>query len=124
MDYLNEAIKKIEAQQPKVQDAVWMVGEQLKDMLRREPHLAELVSQDLNCEQMTLAHCEKKLKEFADKNKTKSARCFCVTPAQAERIIREFYGLTEVAAPSEAVSAAAASAPAPGGNLVDLTKYF
>lgn len=122
MDYLNEAIKKIEAQQPKEQDAVWMVGEQLKDMLRREPHLAELVSQDLDCEQMSLVHCEKKLKEFADKNKAKSARCFCVTPVQAERIIREFYGLTEVAAPEKV--APAVPAPAPGGNLVDLMKYF
>lgn len=120
MDYLSEAIAKIEAQQPKEQNAVWMVGEQLKDMLRREPHLAELVSQDLNCEQMTLANCEKQIKAFSDKNKPKSATCFCVAPVHAERIIREFYGLTEVAAPVPD----AATAPATGGNLVDLTKFF
>lgn len=35
MDYLSEAIAKIEAQQPKEQNAVWMVGEQLKEFDRR-----------------------------------------------------------------------------------------
>lgn len=119
MEYLREAIAKIEAQQPKEQNAVWMVGEQLKDMLRREPNLAELVCQDLDCEQMTIANCEKKLQEFADKNKTKSAKCFCVTPVQAERIIREFYGLTEAGQQS-----APAPAPAPAGELIDLTSFF
>lgn len=88
---LNEAIAKITAQQPKGCTAVWMVGEQLKDMVRAEPHLAELVAQDLSVEAMSLADCEKRIKAFADKHKTGGFAC--VVPAEAERIIREFYGL-------------------------------
>lgn len=120
MDYLKSAIEKIEAQQPKEQNAVWMVGEQLKDMLRAEPHLAEFVDQDLNCEQMTIAHCEKKINEFSDKNKGKGAKCFCVSPIQAEKVIRKFYGLPEPGQQSAPAPAPAAA----GGNLIDLTSFF
>ena len=47
---LELALEKIAAQQPKERTSVWMVGEQLKDMLRAEPHLEELIVQhpDLN----------------------------------------------------------------------------
>ena len=92
MSMLNIALEKISAQQPKERTAVWMVGEQLKDMLRSEPHLAEIVCQDLDVKEMSLAECEKKIKAFADKHKTGGFAC--VIPAEAERIIREFYGLT------------------------------
>ena len=83
---LNEALEKITAQQPKERTAVWMVGEQLKDMLRREPYLAELVTQDLENKALSLAECEKQIKRFADQNKKGSFSC--VIPAEAERIIR------------------------------------
>lgn len=85
------ALNKITAQQPKERTPVWMVGEQLKDMLRAEPRLAEIVAQDLEIKEMSLAECEKKIKAFADKHKTGSFSC--VIPSEAERIIREFYGL-------------------------------
>lgn len=88
---IQEALKKITVQQPAEHTAVWMVGEQLKDILRAEPHLAELVAQDLTVEDMSLACCEKKIKAYADVHKTGSFAC--VTPHEAERIIREFYGL-------------------------------
>lgn len=86
-----EAIEKIEAQQPKERTAVWMVGEQLKDMLRAEPELAELIAQDLEREELSLKKCEAEIRKFADSHKTGSFAC--VTPVEAERIIREFYGL-------------------------------
>ena len=54
-EILKRAMAKIEKQQPKERTAVWMVGEQLKDILRREPHLAELVEQDLEQEALSLA---------------------------------------------------------------------
>ena len=88
---VEKVIKKIEAQQPKERTAVWMVGEQLKDMVRAEPSLAEIVDKDLDVPEMSLSACEKKIKAFADKHKTGGFAC--VIPLEAERIIREFYGL-------------------------------
>lgn len=112
---LNKAIEMIETQQPKERTAVWMVGEQLKDMLRGEPHLAEIVAQDLEQAAMSLAECEKKIKAFADKNRKGSFAC--VIPSEAERIIREFYGL-----PERGKTAEKAANPAPG--LIDISDFF
>jgi len=111
---LETVLEKITAQQPREHSAVWMVGEQLKDMLRAEPHLVEIVSQDLDVAEMSLAECEKKIKACADKHKT--GNFSCVTPAEAEGIIREFYGLPD-----------AGQAPKPepaGGNLLRLEDFF
>ena len=85
------ALEKISAQQPKERTPVWMVGEQLKDILRAEPHLAELVAQDLDVKDMSIKNCERKIKEYADTHK--SGGFACVIPAEADRIIREFYGM-------------------------------
>lgn len=114
MSSLEIALEKIAAQQPKERTAVWMVGEQLKDLLRAEPHLAGLVVQDLEREGMSLAECEKKIKAYADKHKTGSFAC--VIPSEAERIIREFYGLGA----GEGDSAA----PVPGGALLAFEDYL
>lgn len=90
---LELALQKITAQQPKERTPVWMVGEQLKDILRAEPALAELAARDLDVEEMSLAACEKRIKAYADTHKT--GNFACVIPSEAERIIREFYGLPE-----------------------------
>lgn len=118
-DTQQKAIEVIEAQQAKVQDRSpqWMVGEQLKDICRVEPHSAELIAQDLENEAMSIVEAEKKLKAFADGHKTGSFSC--VTPPEADRILREFYGLT----------AAGESAPdpvpgQPGGNVLRLEDFF
>lgn len=111
---LQTALDKITAQQPRERTAVWMVGEQLKDMLRSEPHLAELVEQDLEVKEMSLARCEAKIKAFADGHRT--GNFSCVVPAEAERIIREFYGL-----PAQGE----AEGPAPAGDsLIRLEDFF
>ena len=94
MSVLNDAIRAISAQQPEERTAVWMVGEQLKDMISAQPELAEIILQDLQVAEMSLAHCEKKIKAFADANKTKGFAC--VIPSEADRIIREFYGLPKM----------------------------
>ena len=128
MSMLEKALLAITAQQPKERTAVWMVGEQLKDMLQAEPHLAEIVEQDLGVKEMSLANCEKKIKAFADKHKT--GNFACVVPAEAERIIREFYGL-----PARGEERIATPVCAPAGNdedsdrtvndgLIDLSAYF
>lgn len=90
---INTALAAIEAQQQKHKQgsAPWCVGEQLKDMLRAEPALAPLVEQDLAQPGMDLARCELKIRDFAGKHKDGNVG-FC-GPADAERIIREFYGL-------------------------------
>lgn len=109
---LQAALEKITAQQPKERTAVWMVGEQLKDMLRAEPHLAELVAQDLDVKELSLAECEKKIKAFADAHKTGGFAC--VIPSEAERIIRAFYCLPQRGEAAE---------PA-GDNLIRLEDFF
>ena len=88
---LNEAIKKIEAQQAKLgKSPAYWVGEQLKDMLRAEPWNADLVAQDLDVPEMAITAVEKKIKAAADKNK--KGNVGFVSPMEADKIIREFYG--------------------------------
>lgn len=94
MSTIQDAIAAIEGQQPKERSAVWMVGEQLKDMIRGDEAAAELLLTDLTQnKEMTLAAAEKKIAERAKKNKV--GNCGCVTPAEAEDILREFFGLPE-----------------------------
>lgn len=92
--------EKISAQQGAERTAVWMVGEQLKDMIRNDVRAQEIVSQDLDIPEMSLAECEKRIKAYADSHKT--GNFACVTPIEAENIIREFYGIAKVSeAPAE-----------------------
>lgn len=108
-----DVFEQIRAQQPKERTAVWMVGEQLTDIIRHDQRAQEIVSRDLEIEGMSLADCEKKIKAYADAHKTGSFAC--VVPAEAERIIREFYGITESASDSrEAVD----------GVMLDLADYL
>ena len=92
---MNVAIEKLNAQQARVpaRSAPWMVAEQLKEICRNEPACAELIAQDLDNPEMSITKAEAKIKDFADKNKT--GRFACVTPIEAEEILRKFYGLPE-----------------------------
>lgn len=89
------AIEKLREQQSKVPErsAPWMVAEQLMDICRREPVCAQLIDQDLDNPDMSVAEAEKKIKAYADGHKT--GNFACVTPSEADRILREFYGLPE-----------------------------
>ncbi|MBQ9838987.1 MAG: hypothetical protein IJO56_05825 [Oscillospiraceae bacterium] len=97
--------EKIEAQQKgKENTAVWMCGEQLKDICRSDPHCAEIVCQDLDVPEMSIAACEKKIKAYADQHKSgPRAPSSCVPPNVAEGIIRKFYGLPETGSAPAAV---------------------
>lgn len=88
--------EKIEAQQAKLKDTepAWMVGEQLKDICRADPHCADIVAEDLENEAMSLEKAAAALKKYSDDNHGK-ARCFCITPKEAEQVLRKFYGLPE-----------------------------
>lgn len=94
---INEVIQKIGIQQKgKEGTAVYGVGEQLKDICRTTPGAAELVLHDLDVEEMSIDKCEKKIKERADElHKKKGGSSVCVTPAEADGIIRKFYGIPD-----------------------------
>lgn len=103
-----DVFEKIEAQQKgKENTVVWMVGEQLKDICRNDPHCADLVCVDLDNTDMSIAAAERKIKARADKAPRKG-NCVCIPPDVAEEIIREFYGLPVAGNPQEA--------PAPDPN--------
>lgn len=120
MSVQTEAVAAIEAQQAKAppRSAAWMVGEQLKDICRREPRSAELLAADLRVEEMSITQAEKKIKAFADGHKT--GNFSCVTPEEADKILREFYGLP---APAAADSPAAPPPARPRGVL-DLSDFL
>ena len=101
-----EAVRAIEDQQKAVKERSpqWMVGEQLKDICRREPESAELIGQDLRVEKLSITEAEKKIKAFADAHKT--GNFGCVTPIEADRILREFYGLPDRSADADGRAAA------------------
>lgn len=113
--YIERVIQAIEEQQKKVKErsAPWMVGEQMKDICRRELKSAELICQDLQNESMSIVEAEKKIKAFADKHKT--GNFACVMPMEADRILREFYGLPK----EEDVLAAPASSGNAPINILD-----
>lgn len=92
---LQTALNKIDEQQKKFKQgsAPWCVGEQLKDMLRENATGAGIVAMDIDQKGMGLADCEKKIAAFAQDHRQGSVG-FC-GPADADRIIREFYGLPQ-----------------------------
>ena len=83
-------------QKGKENTAPWMVGEQLKDICRREPACAKIVEEDLENKEMSLEECAKAIQKHADElHKKTKGKCICVPPNVAEGIIRKFYGLPE-----------------------------
>ena len=86
---INKLRDKIAEQQAgKEKTPVFYVGEQIKDICERDSSACEIVLQDLENEKMSIAECEKKIHEYANKNGG------CTPPLEADRIIREFYGIS------------------------------
>ena len=110
--------EKIEAQQKgKENTSAWMVGEQLKDICAADPHCAELVAQDLENKDMSLEKAAGKIKAYADElHKKQKGSCVCVPPNEAEKILREFYGLPAASAPRLSIIK---PEPAPVAEVVD-----
>lgn len=114
---VQELIDKISSQQGEENTAVYMVGEQLKDICRNSPKAAELVLKDLDVEEMSITNCEKEIHKYADElRKTTKGNCVCVSPAQAEKIIREFYGIPEDDGKENKVS--------DFGSIIDLSDFL
>jgi len=111
---LELVLQKITAQQTgKENTAVFVVGEQLKDICRREPDSAALVLRDLDVKGMSVSDAEKKIKKYADNHKT--GNFAFIPPDAAEDIIREFYGLGG-AKPEEP--------PAPAPGIINLADFL
>lgn len=118
---MEKLIKTItQMQKGRENSPAFMVGEQLKDMARREPAIVEMLNQDLEVAEMHLEKAAAKIKEYSDKNRG-TANCFCVTPIVAEGILREFYGLPkrDTEKVQEAAPAVSNSAP-----KLDLSDFF
>ncbi len=92
---IDKVIEKIEAQQAGNEGTtVFAVGEQLKEICKESEHNAQLVYEDMQGTGMTITDCEAKIKEFADKlHKKHKGKAIGVSPFEADKIIREFYGL-------------------------------
>lgn len=98
----------------------FFVGEQLKEICYADSHCAEIVSQDLDSESMSLGKAAQKIKAYADEQNRKEKKGFvCVPPDVAEGILREFYGLP-AAAPEEKAPPVEDPAPA----VPDLFSFF
>lgn len=110
-ELLGKALDVITAAQPKDEGPVWMVGEQLKDILRTTlgDGPAQVVIEDFTAQKTPLADCEAKIRSYA---KTHSG---CCTPKAAEKIIREHFGLP---------AAGDEPAPAGAGVAVDLDAFL
>lgn len=99
MNVLDKVIEKIEVQQKAFKEGhpAITVGEQLKDICRAIPAVAEIVMQDLDVANMNIDNCEKKIKALADERHKKNGGSFAfVSPLEAEKIIKEFYGIQEI----------------------------
>ena len=121
--------EKIEALQKGIENTpAWMVGEQLKDICRADSHCAELVEKDLDNKSMGLADCEKKIKALADeKHKKQKGSCVCISPAEAEKVIRKFYGLPEAGKQSLSQPAADSSfytREPEYGEIIDISDFL
>lgn len=135
MSRVDEAVAAITAQQKGLKQGspAWCVGEQLKDMCRSIPGAAELVAQDLTVKEMGIVEAEKKIRAAADEyHKKNGGAVGFVSPMEADRILREFYGISGQAAPvqeqeeREAVKASEPVVEAGDGDsgVIDLDAFF
>lgn len=82
-----KSFEKIANQQGAQKSTVFYVGEHLKEIIKSTPGADEIIAVDLDIEGMSIKKCEGKIREYANKNGG------CTPPEEADRIIREFYGL-------------------------------
>ena len=88
-EILQEVTELVRKQQDGRRGPVWMCGEQLLEMIGQDEAAAKLVLDDLQHGGLSLAECEKKIRGFAQKNGN------CCTGPEAEKIIRDYFGLPE-----------------------------
>lgn len=95
---------KIEELQSKLDpdSCAWEIGEQLKDICRRDPACAKILLEDLQNPDMGLAAADKMLYDWGRNHKV--GNCCGISGRKADELLREFYGLhaagAAVAAPA------------------------
>lgn len=80
------------------------IGEQLKDICRRDPACEKILLEDLQNPDMGLAAADKMLYNWG-KNQAKGKGGFSISGRKAEELLREFYGLPAADAAAPAVKA-------------------
>lgn len=105
MSAMEEAVRKIRAQQGRPKSRVWHCGEHLLEFLGRFPQYADLISTDLDNKEMGLAAFEKKIAEAARANGGG------IGGRDADAVLRKFYGL-----PAEGEDPISPEAPASPGR--------
>ena len=113
LNRVTEQKKGLESHSP-----AFCVGEQLKAIAKASPKAAELIAGDLEKSGMGIADAEKKLKAYADELHAKQkGGSVCVPPQEADRILREFYGIPadEPDKPFE---------PVKSSGTIDLSDFF
>lgn len=69
------------------------VGQILLGLCEADAHIARLVEQDLENPDMSLEKCFAKMREIAQKKQKNN--CYYMLPEEAEKTIRDFYGIPE-----------------------------
>ena len=85
------------------------IGEQLKDICRRDPACEAILLEDLQNPDMGLATADKMLYDWGRNHKV--GNCCGISGRKAEELLREFYGLPAAGAAAPAVQAV----PVPDG---------
>ena len=84
---LNELERQMKSGDPQIQ----AVGELLRSACEADPADAERVEQALKKPEMSLQKCFERMRETAKKKQKEG--CYYMSPAEAEEIIRGFYGI-------------------------------
>ena len=94
---MNKAIELIQKQQSgKDNSPAFVIGLHLIDMMKQDGRIEAILEEDLKNPEMSLEDCAKKLQAEADRiHRETKKNTVCLTPLQAEKIIRKFYGLPD-----------------------------
>ena len=113
---MNKAAELIQKQQSgKDNSPAFIIGLHLIDMMKQDGRIEAILEEDLQNPEMSLDNCAGKLQAEADRiHKDTKRNPVCLTPMQAEKIIRKFYGLPD---PEDLPAEEPAPAPAPSGII-------
>lgn len=116
---MNKATELIQKQQSgKVNTPAFVIGLHLIDMMKQDGRIASILEEDLQNPEMSLEKCAQKLKDAADeKHRVTKSSTICITPPEAEKIIRKFYGLPD---PEEKQEEKTQETPAAVPDIIEL----
>lgn len=100
------------------ESCAYEIGEQLKDICRRDPVCESILLEDLQDPNRGLKAADKMLYDWGKKQAKGKAGCG-ISGRTAEKLLREFYGLPEAGA-----AAPAAEKPAPASMVLDLSAFL